>query len=75
MLKVEAAKGNDIALIIGITGAGKSTVANYLIGHKLKKITKNGKIAVDIDYDEQTYEQLDYSIIGHNVSTSETLFP
>ena len=38
----EEIKGKDVVLLIGVTGAGKSTTIQYLYGTKMGKIRRNG---------------------------------
>lgn len=64
------ATGKDIVLVIGNTGAGKSTTINYLLGCPMvaKKQGARGVIAVQDSAQER-------AIIGHAIANSETLYP
>lgn len=41
--ETESARGQNLVLVLGQTGAGKSTTVNYLIHHPLKKV-RGGKV-------------------------------
>jgi energy-coupling factor transporter ATP-binding protein EcfA2 len=62
----------DIVLLIGATGAGKSTTINYMIGHQMVETqTASGRCVVDVDGGNSSPK------IGHRVghNASETLYP
>ena len=61
--------GSDVVLVIGNTGAGKSTTINYLIGREMKREKIFGKIVV-----VPKIEDSSIAGIGHT-SESHTLHP
>jgi predicted GTPase len=63
-----SAMGKDGVLIIGNTGAGKSTLVNYLLGYKMIETDRDGT-------DVYITEGSGGAVIGHSNSISETLFP
>lgn len=70
--KVQEAKGKDVVLVIGNTGAGKTTTTDYLIGHAMEKRTMDGRKVVDV---KKKSPQIPMGIIGHKLSKAETLYP
>ncbi len=64
---------DNIVLVVGTTGAGKSTLVNYLNSVELKCILRDGKWKIDL-VDENKGLPGGFSI-GHKVSTSETIYP
>lgn len=65
---IEPGKRKDVVLVIGDTGAGKSTLINYLLGCKMKK--KEGELG-------ETLAEVDgemYAKIGHQMKAC-TFYP
>lgn len=62
-------KDKDIVLVVGETGAGKTTIVDYLIGCKMKRDTYKEKPVVVVDKTSQNH-----GVIGHT-SNSETEYP
>ena len=75
---VKAARGKEIVLFIGKTGAGKSTTINYLMGAKLCKKRKKDIPGFDPRAREKVVTFKDgsnrYADIGHDVAEAKTLF-
>jgi len=68
--KIESAKDKAIILLIGNTGAGKSTTVNYLLKCRLKKVRRFlGEISAVAEENEKVYAEM-----GHGVD-SETFYP
>ncbi len=71
----EKIKKQEIILLLGPTGAGKSTSCAWLLGKKMKtKISPVGDRIVEID-DEKGDEYEENPLIGHALSISKTLYP
>ena len=64
----EICERRDVVLIIGNTGAGKSTFTNYLIGKCMREVRVEGSLQKCITCDDAVME------IGHGF-TSKTLLP
>src|SRR5688572_19718517 len=78
MLALEEQSSNlkrqdNIVLIVGTTGVGKSTLVNYLNGIKLECILTNRQWKVDLKDQEQGL--LGGFKIGHSTADSETIYP
>lgn len=67
--KIEPAQGKDIMLVIGNTGAGKSTLINYLLGCEMEERRVRGRIHA---FPKEPAKEL--AQIGHT-EESETFFP
>lgn len=66
--KIKPAENRDIVLVVGNTGAGKSTLIDYLLGCKMKK-EKRGIRTIAVPEDPK----LEVAKIGNNME-SETLY-
>ena len=62
-------EGQDIILLLGKTGAGKSTTAHYLAGSEMKK----GKLGIEVEGSQAKVEGLERVKIGLSAN-SETKF-
>jgi len=65
------AKGKDVVLVIGNTGAGKSTFVNYMIGKKMKETRKRSSLTKGVECEDDSAPA---ALIGHG-SDSATDFP
>ena len=68
----ENAIDKDIVLVIGNTGAGKSTTINYLLGCPMEERDNDETGTATIVVSPGAQE---YAVIGHNISISETVYP
>lgn len=59
--KIQSARNQDIVLVVGTTGAGKSTLVNYLIGCKMKQTDD------DLGEPRAEVEGKEYAEIGHKM--------
>lgn len=68
---VKKSKCKQSTLVIGNTGAGKSTLINYLLGYKLVPVEDDltGEISIEVDSTETGYAK-----IGQSLLHSETLY-
>jgi hypothetical protein len=75
--RAESARGKDLLMVIGNTGAGKSTTVNYLTGCTLEKVRKaaigikGSGVIVRVQADSAIPEMMS---IGHG-KTSKTFLP
>lgn len=74
--KLNLIANKDIVLVIGNTGAGKSTTINYQLRRKLTEIDNCGDESLDLAfaYDQKEDNTLKSAKIGHS-SESETFTP
>lgn len=70
--KVNVADGREIVLILGPTGAGKSTSINYFLENALEEVYPDGSFHPVIDLQESKVPHS--AKIGHSSSVSETLY-
>lgn len=72
--KLIEANGKRLILLVGSTGAGKSTLINYLNGSRLEYAPlpndKNGELFLQVQNGQTVYAE-----IGHNPRRSKTLHP
>lgn len=67
---IKEVEGKNLILFLGMTGSGKSTAINFLLGRDLKEITNQwGQSVWEVENQEG-----DFPKIGHSISTSETIY-
>ncbi|MCB1068649.1 MAG: hypothetical protein KDK56_10760 [Simkania sp.] len=72
LIMKETIEGDELVLIVGPTGVGKSITLNYLLGKKIEVIEDDTSVDILYDVDEETD-----IVVGHEsgLDSSKTLFP
>ncbi len=68
--KINSVSEKEMILVLGNTGAGKSTTINYQLGIRMKKLNLAGEEVAEPEDKAQELAE-----IGHDIEESKTLYP